>query len=439
MNPTQLRAQTPDRRRELVARHLPPKRPEEGFEAFVPIEADGEDVHALFELHTLACLGKKGESEAKKILEASGVQVGLQSALESVGAYNRKSPNASVGAGPLFALPPGEDRDLPPGASSRTAPCVRRIGSAGNAAYAAYMSFLAKEYVVDGVVRSVAEDFAARGPLWQAAIEAGLPADFAETVAERLRARVERSEIAPIDRFLKQIYWPTADGDYCLLSPVQSFAALGELVLRLDRIVRKERHIVSREYAKVAGANAINAGQLNAEIGGLQPHLLCLPPKRRAPLGFGDYDEDWLAAKLAELTQFGTVFFRRSIGRETAEAIRSFLEDARRAAPAQRRLEAFLRYAAEEAIEEAAIMGECLQAENFPRLSEEGFEATPIALKIWLDPRNVDLPQNRSADREIFGELAEHVYARVFEPWLNACPAGAEFRLALLSAIRRAL
>jgi hypothetical protein len=50
-----------------------------------------------------------------------------------------------------------------------------------------------------------------------------------------------------------------------------------------------------------------------------------------------------------------------------------------------------------------------------------------------------DLPQNRSADRQIFGELAEHVYARVFEPWLDACPAGAEFRLALISAIRKAL
>jgi hypothetical protein len=436
MNTDQFSTAPPDRRRELVTRHLPPKNKEEGFEAFIPIEAESGEADRLFALHAAACLGKKGERGLREMLDDPKTHAGLQAVLDSVGAYNRKSPNANVGAGPLFGLPPGSDATLPPGASSRTAPCFRRVGSAGNAAYAAFMSFFAKEYGIDGANRSVAEDFAARGPLWAAAVAAGLPQAVADALAERLRAKVEQPETAPIDRFLKQIHWPTEDGGYCLLSPVQSFGILGETALRLDRIVRKERHILGREYVKVGGANAINAGQLNAEIAGRQPHLLCLPPKPRAPQGYG---EDWLESRLARLAHRGTVFGQHTIKQETAEAIQSGIDDPRQNAAAKRRFESVLRYAAEEAIEEAAVLSECLQAQTFVRLREERFDAVPAALKAWLDPRSLGLPEDAPLDRDSLRELAEQIREQVFDPWQTDRLAGAELRMALTAAIREAL
>ena len=86
-----------------------------------------------------------------------------------IGSHNPKAPNANVTTYALPAREPGPAEELPPGASSRTTTCFRRVGSAGNAADAAYMAFLAKEFVIDGQTRCVGEDFARRGRLWQVA------------------------------------------------------------------------------------------------------------------------------------------------------------------------------------------------------------------------------------------------------------------------------
>jgi hypothetical protein len=403
----------PDERQELLTRFLPPKskdKSEQGFAAFIPIEADGpEECLTLLKLHVAACLAKKAERPTCEVLQDPKTHAGLLRAVGMIGTHNPKAPNANVAALPLLACDPGWAEDIPLGASSRTTSCFRRTGSAGNAADAAYMAFLAKEFEIEGQSRSVGADFARRGPLWQAAIGEGLPQTVADELADRLNTRFDGPTDEPIDRFLKQIYWPTEDGSYCLISPVQSFGILGETVLRIDDAVRKHQHVVPRESTKVAGANPINAGQLNAEIAGLHPHLLCLPPQRDSRRR-GD---DWTAALLAQLAA-GNLFHPGLLAKDSAATLKSTFDDPRENAEAKHRFTRNLAHAVREALQEAEELAEALQAQDPCPLLEERFANVPAELKAWLDPSSLNLPETAPLSKDLLALLAGHIYEKVF-------------------------
>jgi len=409
-----LTKETKDSQQDLLTRHLPPKskdKTEQGFAAFTPIEADGsEECLALLKLHAAACLAKKADRPTREILEDAKTRVGLLRAAGMIGTHNPKAPNANVAALPLLACNPGRDEELPPGASSRTAQCFRRTGSAGNAADAAYMAFLAKEFVIDGQTRSVGADFAQRGPLWQAAIQAGLPQTVANELAEALNTRYNGPTDETIDRFLKQIFWPSEDGTgYCLISPVQSFAILGETVLRIDQAVRKHQHVVPRENTKVAGANPINAGQLNAEIAGLHPHLLCLPPERdHRRLG-----ADWYPGLLARLAA-GLLFHPGLLSKESVATLKSTFADRRENAQAKLRFARNLASAAREVLQEAEELADALQAQDLCPLLEERYANVPAELKAWLDPRSQNLATAAKLADDLRTALAGQIYFAVF-------------------------
>lgn len=437
MDIQQLSSESQDQRQEVLTRFFPPKskdKSEPGFAPFTPIEADGsEECLALLRLHATACLAKKAERPIREVLQDPKTHAGLLRAAGMVGSHNPKVPNANVAALPLLAREPGRAEELPPGASSRTTPCFRRTGSAGNAADAAYMAFLAKEFVIAGQTRSVGEDFARRGPLWQAAVAEGLPQAVADALADRLNTRFDRPAEEPIDRFLKQIYWPTEDGGYCLLSPVQSFGILGETVLRIDEAIRKHQHVVPREYTKVAGANPINAGQLNAEIAGLHPHLLCLPPQRDRRGG------DWYPALLAQLAS-GNLFHPGLLSKQTVDTLQSTFADPRANVQAKHRFERKLAHAAREALHQAEELAEALQEQDPCPLLEERFDQVPAALKAWLDPRS--LPEAAAPDEDSTEALAGQIYDAVFAKHAlvgDKDLIGAPLRGEIIKAIREAL
>ena len=324
MKVQQLTSEPPDSRQNLLTRHLPPKskdKSEQGFAPFEPIEADGgEECLALLRLHVTACLAKKAERPIREILQDPQTHAGLLRAAGNIGTHNPKVPNANVSGLCLFTLEPGLGEELPPGASSRTTLCLRHVGSQGNAEITRFIDFLAKEFIINGLTISVAEDFANRGQFFDAAVEEGLPHSVAEIVSKQLKKRLDTDRA--IHRLLKQIYWPTEDGGYCLISPVQSIGILGETVLRIDSAVRKHQHRVPRAYTKVAGSNQLNAGRLNLEIAGLHPHLLCLPPQRDHRGG------DWYPALLAQLAS-GNLFHPGLLSKQTVETLQSTFADSR--------------------------------------------------------------------------------------------------------------
>ncbi len=422
-----------------MTRHLPPKtkgKNSDGFKPFAPIEASTAECRRLLYFHADANLNK--DEKHPQPLQDPKIHAGLLRATAMIGTHNPKAPNANVAALPLLAHNPGQDEGLPPGSSSRTTHYYRQVGCAGNAADAAYMAFLAKEFVIDGEIRSVGEDFARRGPLWDAALEEGLPQQIAENLSKRLATRFGQAAAEPIDRFLKQIYWPTADGGYCLISPVQSFAMLGETVLRIDEAVRKQQHVVPRESTKVAGANAINAGQLNAEIAGLHPHLRCLPPQYATRRDREDPFQTLLAQLAAQ-----HLFHKGSISHQTAEIVKSAVADPRENAEAKRRFRYNLARAAREVLEEAEALAEQLQAEESCSLLDERFANVSTELKAWLDPRSLGLPEDAPLTEAILESLAGQVYEAVFAKHKLLADSrdliSPELRLEIKRAIQEAL
>jgi hypothetical protein len=354
-------------------------------------------------------------------------QNGLIRAAESqIGSHNAKVTNTNVGHPMYIDLKPG-DTVFAGGVSPRTTRLSRTMGAAGNAADAGYMGFLCAACLLDGQAVTIAEDLSRKGGLYKACLQVGMDPSLADKLHDILARRYSCADDVTIDRFIKQIFVSRGQaGRYALVSPLQSEGLRAEVERRV-RTRREQGQRFNTATTAVGGANAINAGRLNVEIGGRHTHFLCLPPEQAGI----DSRSDWMNAQLLFLAGTGTVFRPRGLSTATIAAFKSTLRDRRQNRAAQNLYHNTLYHAATELIVPAQGLGDLLYEQDDCLLDQARFTKVPPYLKTWLDPRSGDARSDIDA-------LALHIFERAIavHPAFRDLPISGHLREAFIATCR---
>ena len=259
------------------------------------------------------------EATAKQVLQDEKRQQSLLGVAESaLGTHNLKYPNANVNQGAVFEqLPRAASPVAQPWVSSHSVALTRTLGGAGNAAWAAEIRFLGAEFLLEGERVRMAEVLAQRtGAVWKALHCLGLRQSDADKLGAVLAQRLGQPESGGVDRLSKQVFFPLRDADDVVITPVQHFGLAREFHSRFFQRVSKDNSQQERfqtRALKVGGANPINAGPYNAEIGGLYRHLLAEVPNPQQMRFATDAEKErefeaYSARLLARLQQRQTIF-----------------------------------------------------------------------------------------------------------------------------------
>ena len=259
------------------------------------------------------------ESTAKQALQDEKRLQSLLGVAESaLGTHNLKYPNANVNQGAVFEqLPRDTASTMQPWVSSYSLALTRTIGGAGNAAWAAEIRFLGTEFLLDGERVRMADVLAQKaGAVYVALQGLGLRQADADKLAAVLAQRLRQADRGSLDRLSKQVFFPLRGGDDVVITPVQHFGLAREFHARFFQRVSKDNPQQERfqtRALKVGGANPINAGPYNAEIGGLYRHLLAEVPMLDAYSFATDREkaqafDDYAQRLLARLQQRHTIF-----------------------------------------------------------------------------------------------------------------------------------
>ena len=250
------------------------------------------------------------EATVTQVLQDEKRQQALLGVAESaLGTHNLKYPNANVNQGAVFEQLPRAEASMPqPWVSSHSVVLTRTLGGAGNAAWAAEIRFLGAEFLLDGARVRMADVLAQQsGAVWEALHGLGLRQGDADKLAAVLAQRLHQPERGFLDRLSKQVFFPLCDAQDVVITPVQHFGLAREFHSRFFQRVSKDNPQQERfqtRALKVGGANPINAGPYNAEIGGLYRHLLALPPQQESSMD----SERLFGMVLARCRQRGSVF-----------------------------------------------------------------------------------------------------------------------------------
>lgn len=255
----------------------------------------------------------QGKATAKEALQLPRRSKSLCGVAENaLGTHNLKYPNANVSQGGVFYQGEYSSLKNDPYLSSDTTRLTRTIGGAGNAAWAAEIRFLSTEFMMGGARIRIADELARReGDVWQNLLALGLPEDTADDLASTLQQRLNEADKGSIDRLSKQVFFPVRGGEDIVITPVQSFGLTREFHTRMKQRSHREAEnpewLVHRSL-KVGGANPINAGTYNAELGGLYRHLLAAAPAVK--ISNREAYGQRLNQLLARIEKRGTVFPR---------------------------------------------------------------------------------------------------------------------------------
>lgn len=202
--------------------------------------------------------------------------------------HNLKIPNANVSQIGVMATPLSAPKFVM--ASSNTI-LGKHFGVAGNAAKALPLKLFTVEFLLEDMkvclLSEIADSNSTIGKAFQVM---GMPPTLQEKLHSILKKRSEQIEVEAIDRFSKQIFFPIRDGQetrYTLITPTPHTGSIREFHERIQQFYEREKDNEAKNKGflpahslAVGGANPINAGNLNAELGGRHRHLLCNFPKK---------------------------------------------------------------------------------------------------------------------------------------------------------------
>jgi len=202
-------------------------------------------------------------------------------ASDVLGTHNLKYPNAGVKQGGIFQQDQAH-YDYP-FVSSKTTQLTRTLGGAGNAAAAAEIRFLSTEFLLEQQRTGISAVLQAQtGAVWEHLLQLGLPEADAISLGKQLTQRTTQAETKPVDRLLKQVFFPRDHNEQhdIIITPILHFGLAREFHSRLKQR-RNDSEWISTHNIKVGGANPINAGPHNAEIGGVYHHLAVTIPRQQ--------------------------------------------------------------------------------------------------------------------------------------------------------------
>lgn len=345
---------------------------------------------------------KQALQDEKRLQSLLGV------AESALGTHNLKYPNANVNQGAVFEQLEGANTNqtLQPWISSRSALLTRTVGGAGNAAWAAEIRFLGAEFLLDRQRVRMADVLAQReGAVWEALLALGLRETDANQLGSVLRQRLQQPDKGYLDRLSKQVFFPLRDGEDVVITPVQHFGLAREFHARFFQRVSKDNPQQERFHTralKVGGANPINAGPYNAEIGGLYRHLLAempAPQRLRFDTDAEKASEFEAYAKrlLVRLQQRHTVFPlpNQLVFDDTFLSGEAILKHGWSGGTRRRKSNVYNRdtyqvqvnYIAEQLLLDATHLAEWLAAQRESVLLQAEFAPVSALEKAWLDPR----------------------------------------------------
>ncbi len=343
-----------------------------------------------------AVTAKQALTDAKRLQSLLGV------AESALGTHNLKYPNANVGQGAVFGQAEVNHPANYPWVSSLTTRLTRTVGGAGNAAWAAEIRFLCTEFLLEGERTRMADVLATReGKVWEVLQTLGLQQTDADKIGRVLHQRLNHPDKGAIDHLSKQVFFPIREGEDVVITPVQHLGLAREFHARFFQRISKDNPRQERlnvRALKVGGANPINAGPYNAELGGLYRHLLAeAPPPKRSSANEAEQFDDHAALLLARLRQRYTVFpspqqleldvtlfdadaLPKRAWRKGISCQKSHIENRlvfEQAADALAR----------QLLQDACHLAEWLALQADSPLTEAAFDQVAVLEKAWLDPR----------------------------------------------------
>ena len=198
--------------------------------------------------------------------------------------FNTKIPNANNSSLPLFRTlrPEGASSSY---VSSLTTQTMKRFGSVEGAAVSFAQKILSHQFLLDDEFTCIGVEMTSDCLIRRTLIDMGLPEDIALKIGDAIGQNMASPNKEAVPRFAKQTFFPCGQGQYVVITPVHHTGFSEEYHRRLNQIVASPNQRISFRPTHVAGANPINGGLLNSELGGRHRHLLSLPPKKRKPQG----------------------------------------------------------------------------------------------------------------------------------------------------------
>ncbi|MCP3945019.1 MAG: hypothetical protein GY710_26575 [Desulfobacteraceae bacterium] len=196
--------------------------------------------------------------------------------------FNTKIPNANNGGKPLFRTI--KNKDVQPFVSSRTVMMTKKYGSVENSSISFAQKILSHQFILEEKFICIGVEFKTDSLVRQTLIEMGLPEKIAKEIGQAIQNNMENPNKDAVHRFSKQIFFPCDNDKYVVITPVQHSGLSDEFHRRIGKVVSNSNQFVAFRNTVVAGANPINSGLLNSELGGRHKHLLALPPGKKAPL-----------------------------------------------------------------------------------------------------------------------------------------------------------
>jgi hypothetical protein len=357
---------------------------------------------------------------ARQVLQDQKRLQSLLGVAESaLGTHNLKYPNANVGQGAVFAQPVAGSTVPNAWVSSRTVNVVRTLGGAGNAAWAAEIRFLCAEFRLDGQHTRMADVLASReGLVWETLKGLGLQQADADPIGAVLHNRLTQPDKGAIDRLSKQVFFPVRDAketQYAVITPVQSFGLAREFHVRYRQRTHKDnphREFFNTRALKVGGANPINAGPYNAELGGLYQHLLAKMPSQTA---------DNVERLLARLHTQKSIFPRpKQLHLDVTDLVfhKNSLHLTQNSKTHRDNFEAAADSLALQLLQDAITLHQWLLEQAESPLMDAIYANIPDLQKQWLDPKlrqNPRLGNNQitalvAIAMRLLGDCPKHVY-----------------------------
>ncbi len=198
--------------------------------------------------------------------------------------FNTKIPNASNDGKSLFRTIKKE-YSYQPFVTSRTVNTTKKYGSVDNAALSFAQKILSHQFILDGEFKCIGIELTTDSLVRKTLIKMGLPEKITKKIGMVIQDNIESPNKDDIHRFSKQIFFPCDNGQYIVVTPVQHTGLSEEFHRRITRIMVDPNKFIAFRNTFVAGANPINAGLLNSELGGRHKHLLAIPPKKNNKMG----------------------------------------------------------------------------------------------------------------------------------------------------------
>ncbi|ADE14358.1 conserved hypothetical protein [Nitrosococcus halophilus Nc 4] len=224
--------------------------------------------------------GAKAALVAKVINKNIGGTFIWVALVSHMGTHHPKSRNDKVSSGPIVArslTPP--PAGLVTSANLRT----RQFSGSGNAVNTAHYQWLAFTYEDSAGVFSVIERAANRDErLRETVMALGIKESQWQAFQEAAAAHLETTNLAPLDRQLKQVFVPNPDPeqdrDYVVITPLAATAVIGAFEQQRTEL-REQNATLNFHRIGVGGTKPRNAGSLMNELSGNLRQLIMTIPR----------------------------------------------------------------------------------------------------------------------------------------------------------------